>query len=253
MFYTVAFWMLFVTPALTLAQQAPPVAAQPPAKSRAPTAAEPFADDRHTALDAEAQWLDANDGLKSQLAELRPCSDERKQAIHMVRDLAFDAIAHKGNYYKKYYDLLQDHIRLYKKTNADMGVFREELEGLASSAQDSLNDLQRRKAELQESAKASGTSADAALKQLDDLISSTKDRLENLRRSFKQAADADRYSKDSRQVAQSLSDSIMHAQLLLDAESALWDAYYRALEARVDLDCAVKHRDWFRRFETRRP
>jgi chromosome segregation ATPase len=253
MFYTLTLWMLFTAPALTLAQEAPPVAAQPPAKSSAPTAAEPFADDRRAALDAESQWQEANEALKSRLAELPPCGPERDQAIQQVRDLAFNALARKADYYKKYRDLLGNELRTYQKSGADLDSFRAELQSMASSAEESLADLQRRKAELQQSAKADGASADAALKQLDDLISSTEGRLENLRRSFAQADEADRHTKDSRRVVQSLSESIRHAQLLLDAESALWDAYYRALEARVDFDCALKHRDGFRRFETRRP
>lgn len=253
MFRTFLIFVLLVESAFAVPQETAPTSFAPSSKAGASVDADPFAGARRAALDAESQWLEANEALESRLAELPPCGPERDQSIQQVRDSAFNALARKADYYKKYLDLLGNRLRTFQKSGADLDSFRAELQSVASSAEDSLTDLQRRKAELQQSAKADGASADAALKQLDDLISSTQERLENLRRSFVEADKADRYTKDSKRVAQSLSESIRNAQQLLDAESALWDAYYRALEARVDFDCTLKYRDVFRRFETRRP
>jgi chromosome segregation ATPase len=253
MFRTFLMSVLLVVPAFALPQESEPVPPAPPSKTSASVSADPFADARRAALDAESQWLEANETLKPHLAELPACSQERTQAVQQVRDLAFDAIARKGDYYKKYRDLLRDQLRLYQKSTADLGVFRGELEGMASAAEESLSDLQRRKTDLKQSSKASGASAEAAVKPLDDLISSTQDRIENLRRSFAQVDEAERYGKQSNEVADALSQSIEQAQLLLQAESALWQAFYAALEARMWLACAVNHRNVFRPFETRRP
>jgi chromosome segregation ATPase len=236
-----------------VSQEPAPVSPAPPAKAGTAVGNDPFADARRAALDAEAQWLEANDALESRLAEFPACGPERDQAIQQVRDLAFNTLARKADYYKKYLDLLGNELRTDQKSGADLDSFLAEIQSMASSGEDALADLQRRKAELQQSSKAEGASADAALKQLNELILSTQERLESLRRSVAEADKATRYTKDSKRVAQALAESIRHAQLLLDAETALWDAYYRSVGARVSFDCALKHREAFHTFPPRRP
>jgi hypothetical protein len=246
--------VLLVMPALGLPQEVQQATPARRANPSQPAGVDQFADARAEAQEAEAQWLDANQTLGTRLGEQPPCSPERTRAIHDARDLAFAAIERKAAYYKKYGDVMREQIRRFSKVLADTsGTIRPELQAMATEAEESFKDLQRRKEDLRRSAKSSGVSVEGSLKHLDDLITSAKERLESLRLSFSRLDEAESYGRQSKQHAEALSQTIEQVHLLLQAESGLWDAYYRAVEARTGLDCVVHQRNSFRPFDPRRP
>jgi hypothetical protein len=243
MFRTITLWIVLIAPALTLAQEPSPVPSPAPPDLSTCSADDLFSDECRAASDAESQWLKDDKTLRPRLAGLKPCSKETQQAIQQVRDESAETIARKGQYHNKWRGYLQEQQGRHGKFSADMATFREELQRMARADEERLKELEGRKRELKQSAKASGASAEEALKQLDELISSARDSLDNVRRSFAKADEAEQAENGSDKLRRALIESIEQEQRFLATESTLWEAYYQAVEQTEGFHCLQRNKN----------
>jgi chromosome segregation ATPase len=228
---------------------------QDAAESRetAPQSADLFASSRNAAASAENEWLRLHSELDYLLASAASCSEEGLSVITRVRGAALRSLSLKADYYKKYRDYHSADYKRFSQIAANRASLRQDIENTLSSAERQVADVQRRKMELQASARNSNRSADNAVKVLEQMQTDFNTRMENARQALKHWDDAQNYTSESRKLAAEAEEAVRRLQEVLESESFLWQSYYDAAEARFHLNCQTARRDSLRPFPNRRP
>lgn len=219
---TIALLLVVLAPSALLPQNAgltPPVS-HPTVVSR-----DPFAADRAQAADAERAWLAVQERLDSDVDGADPCVDAGR-LITAAKDAAFRALTLKADYYRKHLEHQKNNSGTLANISADRAGLRQEIDRDLRAADRLQADLEQRRRQLPNEPGNPGS--EKAVRSLNQLLSNTSARIENLRTALQRWDEAEDYTRQARELVREREEVVRQAQLLLSSESLLWQSFYDA-------------------------
>lgn len=200
-------------------------------------AVDPFADLHKAAMEKHFDWVESNEALPDAIAGLPACSRDIPALIQKTRELCMQALAARGEYARKWREFSEGDMNRFTRLISERGPLRQEMEMSLGAAEKEIAELKLRKDQLRDSTIARGVSAGSAGKSLESLLQNAEQRAQTLHDALERWDEAQKYTQGSREHAQAVRDSVAQMQLLISAESSLFQSYYDSLERRAEFEC----------------
>jgi hypothetical protein len=199
---------------------------------------------RRVAEQKEISWQDLQKQLKEMLLVTRvlPCDGSIEAKIERTKATATESYGKWRDYYQETVNLASRRLKNIGGEIASLNSLRTAKAQLSTEEEQTLAELQRRKSNLEQALKTEGMPTEPPTRPLQELIQRSERRKLS---SEKLLSQIDEASQSYRAMQAILSRNLEIANDHIEfaaLELSVWQTYYKARLARVDLDCVGREK-----------